>query len=78
MKWFSCVAKILMVFALFYLIFPKQAYAYLDPGTGSYIFQLIMAGLFGVALVIKIFWRRIKAFLSAQFHKKQKEENEGN
>ncbi len=41
------------------LVAPQPAYAYLDPGTGSLLFQWIIAGLVGSAFAIKIFWRRI-------------------
>lgn len=52
------------------LLFPRDACAYVDPGTGSMIFQLIAAGLFMASLAIKIFWGKIKAFFSALFSKK--------
>jgi hypothetical protein len=46
-------------------ILPLQnAYAYVDPGTGSYMLQLLMAALFGAAFTIKTYWRKIKAFFS--------------
>jgi hypothetical protein len=32
---------------------------YLDPGSGSLIFQMILAGLLGISVFIKIFWRKI-------------------
>ncbi len=32
---------------------------YLDPGTGSLIFQIILAGLLGISVFIKVFWRKI-------------------
>lgn len=38
----------------------NNAYAYLDPGTGSYIFQLLIAFLCGAAFTIKIYWGKIK------------------
>jgi hypothetical protein len=41
------------------LAFPQQAYAYLDPGTGSYILQLTLAALFGAIYAVKLYWRRI-------------------
>jgi hypothetical protein len=37
--------------------------AYLDPGTGSMLLQAIAAGLAGVAVAGKLYWRRIKALL---------------
>jgi len=43
-------------------LFPASAHAYLDPGTGSYIFQLVLAGIVGALFSITLFWRRIKLF----------------
>jgi hypothetical protein len=33
--------------------------AYLDPGTGSMILQMVVGGLLGGLLVIKLMWKRI-------------------
>ena len=44
------------------LLFPRPALAYLDPGTGSVVLQILLAGLAGVAVVWKLAWARIKAF----------------
>jgi len=46
------------------VIFPPSAYAYIDPGTGSYILQIIIAGIAAGALALKMFWGRIKALFS--------------
>jgi hypothetical protein len=46
--------------ALLFLIFAEQADAYIDPGSGSYILQLILAGLLGAGVAVKIYWKRIK------------------
>ena len=37
------------------------AQAYIDPGTGTYVLQLAMAGVLGVAFSIKLGWQRLKA-----------------
>lgn len=37
---------------------------YLDPGSGSYIFQLLIAALFGALFLLKVYWRRLKAFVA--------------
>jgi hypothetical protein len=34
------------------------AHAYLDPGTGSMILQVLLGGIAGVALAGKFYWRR--------------------
>jgi len=44
-------------------------YAYLDPGSGSYLFQIILASLVGAAFAVKTFWVQIKEFLKRLFHK---------
>ena len=48
----------------------REAYAYLDPGTGSYLLQLIMAGILGGMLAIKMFWKNLRVFFSNLFSKK--------
>lgn len=44
-------------------IFVSKVYAYIDPGTGSYVFQLIIAGLLAASFAIKTIWGRVKNFL---------------
>ena len=36
--------------------------AYLDPGSGSYLLQLLLAALFGGLFAIRMSWSRIKSF----------------
>lgn len=36
--------------------------AYLDPGTGSYVIQLLIAGLMGALFLVKLYWGKIKSF----------------
>ena len=45
---------------------------YLDPGSGSFLIQLLIAGLAGLGLAIAISWTRIKRF----FNKKKKVETD--
>jgi hypothetical protein len=60
---------ICLLVTFFYLGFPSFAHAYLDPGTGSYIFQLLIAGIVGLAFLVKVYWKRIKLFLAHPFSK---------
>ncbi len=39
-----------------FLASPQAALAYLDPGTGSFIFQIIIASLLAVAVSFKKVW----------------------
>lgn len=38
-------------------------FAYLDPGAGSMILQMILAGLLGLSYTLKLYWRRILRFV---------------
>ena len=73
-KYFRYVATVAVLLSLFYLVSPQRAYAYLDPGTGSYILQLAIALLLGGSFAIKIYWRKIKTYFANLFSKKQKDD----
>ncbi len=45
--------------AVFVAVLPATAHAYLDPGTGSQLFQVILAVFVGGVFSIKVFWHRI-------------------
>ena len=40
------------------------AYAYLDPGSGSMLLQLLLGGVTGVVVIVKLYWQRVKDFFS--------------
>jgi hypothetical protein len=41
----------------------STAHAYLDPGTGSMILQVLLGGVAGVALAGKLYWHRLLSML---------------
>jgi hypothetical protein len=47
-------------FHLFSTVLGKPA-LYLDPGSGSFILQVIVAALLGGGFAIKAYWKKIKA-----------------
>lgn len=38
--------------------------AYIDPGAGSLFIQLLIGGVAGLAALIKLRWKRLRAFFS--------------
>lgn len=58
---------------MFLLCFPGMAYAYVDPGTGAYLLQLIIA-IFGAAVFYvarpRLLWKMFIDFLTRK-NKKQ-------
>jgi len=62
--------KMLLVSVFLCLLFPRESYAYLDPGSGSFFIQMLLAGLFAASIALKSFWRRIASFFTGLFKKK--------
>ncbi len=45
---------------LLMVLFPRDVDAYLDPGTGSLVFQAMVAGLAAGAYTIRMYWSRLR------------------
>lgn len=43
--------------------FSRDAFAYLDPGTGSMLLQLLLGGVAGALVIGKLYWQRLKDML---------------
>jgi hypothetical protein len=43
----------MFILSAVFLGLTRPAYAYLDPGTGSYVFQLVIAGVLGSTFFLK-------------------------
>jgi len=54
---------IILTLILIFLI-PCPVSAYLDPGFGSMVWQLLAAVVFSIVFSLKIFWINIKNFFS--------------
>ena len=50
-------------------------FLYIDPGSGSYILQMIIAAVLGVSFFFKNFWFSIKAFFTGKKSKKEDEKD---
>lgn len=61
-----------LAFGVFLLVRP--AYGYIDPGTGSYVLQTLLALLFALAYTLKIYWRHIAGFFRFKFSRKRSDE----
>lgn len=42
----------------FLLVFTFPAYAYLDPGSGSMLLQVLLGGVAALAVILKFYWNR--------------------
>ena len=55
-----------VLYVIAVLLVPTQAMAYLDPGSGSMLLQLLLGGVAGLAVVVKLFWHRLLAFFGVK------------
>ncbi len=53
----------LFALAIILLLSAVPAHAYLDPASGSMFLQLLLGGAAGVALAVKLYWRKLLGFL---------------
>ncbi len=58
------VLGVFMISGAVILTLSQDAHAYIDPSTGSYLLQILLAGLLGALFTLKIFWRNFKEFLA--------------
>lgn len=54
----------------------RSAYGYIDPSTGSYFLQILLAGLLGGLFALKVYWRNVKNYLSRMFSKGDNQQND--
>jgi hypothetical protein len=64
--------KNLFAAALISIMMSSEAHAYVDPGTGSYLLQILIAGLLGAAFALKIYWNKLKGFISSSRSERKK------
>jgi hypothetical protein len=66
--------KKIFYLTLLFFILARPVHAYIDPGTGSYLFQILIAGGIGALLFMKDIVRKIKEIFNIK--SKKKNENE--
>jgi len=67
-------ARTLLLLVLPLLLLPSVAQAYLDPGTGSYVVQLLIGTLLGGLFALGVFWRRVVASFKRLFKRRSSDD----
>lgn len=57
--------RTVVVGVLLVALFPRPSHAYLDPTSGSILLQVLLGGIAGAALAVKMFWHKILGWLGA-------------
>ncbi|MDB3932110.1 hypothetical protein N9374_03430 [Candidatus Pelagibacter sp.] len=63
------ILRLLYIFTL--IVLPTNAFAYLDPGTGSIILQAILGFIAATIASVSIYWTKFKSLISKLFNKKK-------
>lgn len=63
------ISSLLVAFVLVAFVFPCPAWAYLDPGAGSYLLQIAIGLFLGGLWGLKMGWRRLRDAVSGRFRR---------
>lgn len=64
----------LLALPIFLFLFAQPVQAYLDPGTGSFITQVIIGFLVGGTYMLKVYWKKVRDFIQSLFSRSQNNE----
>lgn len=70
------IMRVAVFSGLCLLLSTGTSHAYLDPGTGSMLLQGLIAGIAGGIVVLKLYWAKVKSFLSFTKKKDDKTDSE--
>ncbi len=54
------------VLGLLFWLSASPAWAYLDPGSGSMLLQLLLGGLAGLGVIVRLYWHRVQDFFGVR------------
>lgn len=66
--------KLLLVFC-FLCISTASVFAYIDPGTGSYVVQLLIAASISAVFILKSQWKKFRDFIALKLGNKPEKED---
>jgi hypothetical protein len=65
----------LLLVGFFLLAFARPAYAYLEPGSGSMLLQVLLGGFAGIAVLLQLFWQRILSVLGIRATQREQDKS---
>ena len=52
--------------ALLVIVLPGSAFAYIDPSAGSIVLQLVLGGVAGILVALRLYFRRVTSFFGGR------------
>lgn len=59
--------RVFLTLFLLLIFLPRNAHAYIDPATGSYVVQIVIAAIVGGLFIIKQYFQNIKLLVRKLF-----------
>ncbi len=66
----NAIPGVSVYFLGLFLLSALNAFSYIDPGSGSYVLQILIASILGILTLMKIYWSRLKTFFVSFLAKK--------
>ena len=63
----SVFISVILIATASLLVTTREAHAYIDLGSGSFILQMLLASLFASLFTLKVFWHRVTRSVSRFF-----------
>jgi hypothetical protein len=76
MGYYYMLAKSAFSLIALLLIMIQPAHAYLDPGTGSMMLQVILGGIAAVGVAIKLYWHKLRVAIGLGKKEQTEEESD--
>ena len=64
MQYKEGILSLIFGISLLHVLTISDAYAYIDPASGSLVIQIIIGALVGVGITVKIYWYKFKEKIS--------------
>lgn len=65
-----CSARWMAVATLMVVLTAAPAYAYVDPGSASMFFQILIGTLLGAVVAVKVYWNKLKSLFRRDISQK--------
>ena len=59
MKAWKTSTNLVLLLGVTFVLYPPTVHAYLDPGSGSMLLQILLGGFAAIGVISKLYWHRL-------------------
>ena len=60
------MGRVILIVCAIFVCYPSYAYAYIDPAAGSLFLQLLLGGIAGLLVILKLYWKKFTSIFSKE------------